>query len=69
MVAKGAVDLVIAALDEGSLRVAEPSGDDWAVNVWVKQAILLYFAAQGCHRMGDGQGAHVLRQAAGQAQL
>lgn len=51
-----AVDLVIAALDEGSLRVAEPSGDDWAVNVWVKQAILLYFARRKVAPMGDGQG-------------
>ena len=38
-----AVERTIAALDEGRLRVAEPSDDGWVVNDWVKQAILLYF--------------------------
>ena len=40
-----AVDRVIAMLDAGKLRVAEPHGDDWVTNVWVKQAILLYLRA------------------------
>jgi 2,3,4,5-tetrahydropyridine-2,6-dicarboxylate N-succinyltransferase len=42
-----AVEQVIAALDQGRLRVAEPVGPpegEWRVNVWVKEAILLYFA-------------------------
>ncbi|MFK7927566.1 MAG: 2,3,4,5-tetrahydropyridine-2,6-dicarboxylate N-succinyltransferase [Myxococcota bacterium] len=38
-----AVDEVLAHLDRGTLRVAEPSGDDWIVHAWVKHAILLYF--------------------------
>ncbi|MBV8147646.1 MAG: 2,3,4,5-tetrahydropyridine-2,6-dicarboxylate N-succinyltransferase, partial [Candidatus Eremiobacteraeota bacterium] len=38
------VDRVIALLDEGELRVAEPQGAAWVTNAWVKQAILLYFA-------------------------
>ena len=38
------VERVIAALDEGDLRVAEPATDGWRVNAWIKQAILLYFA-------------------------
>jgi 2,3,4,5-tetrahydropyridine-2,6-dicarboxylate N-succinyltransferase len=38
-----AVDEVIAALDEGTLRVCEPSGTSWVTHAWVKQAILLYF--------------------------
>jgi len=38
-----AIDDVIAALDVGTLRVAEPDGDDWIVHAWIKQAILLYF--------------------------
>lgn len=38
-----AVEEVIALLDRGELRVAEPSGQDWVVHTWVKQAILLYF--------------------------
>ncbi|HYL26633.1 MAG TPA: 2,3,4,5-tetrahydropyridine-2,6-dicarboxylate N-succinyltransferase [Candidatus Nitrosotalea sp.] len=39
-----AVDDAIAMLDAGTLRVAEPRGDAWITNVWVKEAILLYFA-------------------------
>lgn len=38
-----AVSDVIEALDKGRLRVAEPSGDNWAVNAWVKKAVILYF--------------------------
>ena len=38
-----AVEEVIAQLDRGELRVAEPDGDRWQVNEWVKKAILLYF--------------------------
>jgi len=37
------VHATIAALDAGQLRVAEPREGSWVVNVWVKQAILLYF--------------------------
>ena len=38
-----AVREVIARLDRGALRVAEPVGDDWVTHAWVKQAVLLYF--------------------------
>lgn len=34
---------VIEQLDKGKLRVAEPSGDGWRVNEWVKKAVILYF--------------------------
>jgi 2,3,4,5-tetrahydropyridine-2-carboxylate N-succinyltransferase len=34
---------VIAALDRGEVRVAEPNGDDWRVNPDVQAAILDYF--------------------------
>lgn len=37
---------VIEETDKGRLRVAEPLGDKWQVNEWVKQAILLYFGIQ-----------------------
>ncbi|MGZ3496202.1 MAG: 2,3,4,5-tetrahydropyridine-2,6-dicarboxylate N-succinyltransferase [Vulcanimicrobiaceae bacterium] len=37
------VDEVIAALDDGRLRVCEPDGDGWKTHAWIKQAILLYF--------------------------
>lgn len=30
-------------LDKGKLRVAEPSGDGWKVNDWVKKAVIMYF--------------------------
>ncbi|MFN5044810.1 MAG: 2,3,4,5-tetrahydropyridine-2,6-dicarboxylate N-succinyltransferase, partial [Bacteroidota bacterium] len=33
-------------VDKGRLRVAEKAGDDWQVNEWVKQAILMYFGIQ-----------------------
>ncbi|HEV3222461.1 MAG TPA: 2,3,4,5-tetrahydropyridine-2,6-dicarboxylate N-succinyltransferase [Puia sp.] len=38
-----AIQAVIEETDKGRLRVAEPSGNDWKVNEWVKQAILMYF--------------------------
>ncbi|MBO9592195.1 MAG: 2,3,4,5-tetrahydropyridine-2,6-dicarboxylate N-succinyltransferase [Niabella sp.] len=41
-----AIHEVIAALDKGELRVAEPDGRKWKVNEWVKQAILMYFGIQ-----------------------
>lgn len=41
-----AVRAVIEEVDKGRLRVAQPDGDNWKVNEWVKQAILLYFATQ-----------------------
>lgn len=37
---------VIEEVDRGTLRVAEPDGENWKVNEWVKQAILMYFATQ-----------------------
>ncbi|WP_266205190.1 2,3,4,5-tetrahydropyridine-2,6-dicarboxylate N-succinyltransferase [Pontibacter kalidii] len=41
-----AIRAVIEDLDKGVLRVAEPSGDEWTVNEWVKKAVLLYFPIQ-----------------------
>ncbi|MEO6104710.1 MAG: 2,3,4,5-tetrahydropyridine-2,6-dicarboxylate N-succinyltransferase [Pseudoxanthomonas sp.] len=39
-----AVDRVIAGLEKGWLRVAEPDGNGgWQVNEWLKKAVLLYF--------------------------
>ncbi|HUG74053.1 MAG TPA: 2,3,4,5-tetrahydropyridine-2,6-dicarboxylate N-succinyltransferase [Acidimicrobiia bacterium] len=42
-----AVRSTIAALDRGEVRVAEKGPDGWAVNEWVKRAILLYFRVAG----------------------
>ncbi|MEO6155490.1 MAG: 2,3,4,5-tetrahydropyridine-2,6-dicarboxylate N-succinyltransferase, partial [Thermomonas sp.] len=39
-----AVDRVIAGLEKGWLRVAEPDGNGgWQVNEWLKKAVLLFF--------------------------
>ncbi len=37
---------VINLLDEGVLRVAEPTENGWQVNEWVKKAVVLYFPIQ-----------------------
>lgn len=34
---------VVALLDKGELRVAEPTDEGWQVNEWVKKAVVLYF--------------------------
>ncbi len=38
-----AIATVIKKLDEGELRVAEPIGNRWHVNDWIKKAVILYF--------------------------
>ncbi|MEM7153436.1 MAG: 2,3,4,5-tetrahydropyridine-2,6-dicarboxylate N-succinyltransferase [Myxococcota bacterium] len=46
---RAAVRRTIALLDAGSIRVASPpaeDGGDWAVHIWIKQAIVLYFITQ-----------------------
>lgn len=40
---QNAIKEVIELLDKGKLRTAEPQGDDWQVNEWVKKAVILYF--------------------------
>jgi len=40
---RDSVDDVLQALDKGDLRVAEKKDGSWAVNEWVKKAILLSF--------------------------
>ncbi len=41
-----AVRSVIELLDKGQVRVAQPDGDNWKVNLWVKKAVSLYFPIQ-----------------------
>jgi 2,3,4,5-tetrahydropyridine-2-carboxylate N-succinyltransferase len=41
-----AIREVIELLDVGRLRVAEPIGDSWQVNEWVKKAVVMYFPIQ-----------------------
>ena len=40
---RDAVNQALAMLDNGSARVAEPVGDGWRVNQWLKKAVLLSF--------------------------
>ncbi len=48
------VEEVIARLDRGALRVAEPRDGDWVVHDWIKQAILLYFPLRSMEVMEVG---------------
>ena len=43
---KATIREVVALLDAGKLRVAEPVKDGWQVNEWVKKAVVLYFPIQ-----------------------
>ncbi len=43
---RDAVRETIELLDKGKIRVAEKKEQEWVVNEWVKQAILLYFPIQ-----------------------
>jgi 2,3,4,5-tetrahydropyridine-2-carboxylate N-succinyltransferase len=43
---QSAIREVVEQLDKGKLRVAEPNGDVWKVNEWVKKAVILYFPIQ-----------------------
>ena len=45
---------VINELDEGKLRVAEPIGDKWQVNEWIKKAVVLYFPIQKMETLEAG---------------
>ncbi|ERJ58612.1 2,3,4,5-tetrahydropyridine-2,6-dicarboxylate N-succinyltransferase [Sphingobacterium paucimobilis] len=38
-----AIQTVVMKLDNGEFRVAEPIGDRWHVNDWIKKAVILYF--------------------------
>ncbi len=38
-----AIENVIELIDKGEIRTAEPDGDSWKVNEWVKKAVVLYF--------------------------
>jgi len=43
---QNAIRKVIGLLDEGELRVAEPTSNGWQVNEWIKKAVVLYFPIQ-----------------------
>jgi 2,3,4,5-tetrahydropyridine-2-carboxylate N-succinyltransferase len=52
---KLAVIETVGKLDTGELRVAEPKGEDWVVNEWVKKGILLYFGVQSMRTIKAGE--------------
>ena len=54
-----AIETVLDALDHGHARVAEPRGDGWHVNVWLKQAVLLSFRLNDSTVMPGAGGAPV----------
>ncbi len=41
-----AIRKVVALLDEGILRVADPTPDGWQINEWVKKGVVMYFPIQ-----------------------
>ncbi|MCO6173795.1 2,3,4,5-tetrahydropyridine-2,6-dicarboxylate N-succinyltransferase [Flavobacterium sp. NRK F10] len=45
---------VIELLDNGTLRVAEPTEKGWQVNEWVKKAVVLYFPIQKMETLETG---------------
>ena len=51
-----AVDSAIAALDSGEARIAEKRDGEWAVNQWLKKAVLLSFRLYPMEAIGGGPG-------------
>ncbi|MFA5619442.1 MAG: 2,3,4,5-tetrahydropyridine-2,6-dicarboxylate N-succinyltransferase [Weeksellaceae bacterium] len=51
---QNAIREVIAQLDSGTLRVAEPVDDNWVVNEWIKKAVVMYFPIQQMETMEVG---------------
>ena len=49
-----AIRSIITQLDEGNLRVAEPTPEGWQVNEWVKKAVVLYFPIQKMETFNAG---------------
>jgi 2,3,4,5-tetrahydropyridine-2-carboxylate N-succinyltransferase len=49
-----AIREVVDLLDQGKLRVAEPTNEGWHVNEWVKKAVVLYFPIQKMETLEAG---------------
>jgi 2,3,4,5-tetrahydropyridine-2-carboxylate N-succinyltransferase len=56
---RAAIEAALSGLDRGHLRVAEPDGAGWKVNVWLKQAVLLSFRLNDSVPMQGAGGAPV----------
>ena len=57
--ARDAVEAVLTGLDDGSLRVAEKSGEAWIVREWLKKAVLLSFRLNDMKIISDAPGGAV----------
>ena len=53
---RDAVEATLAALDTGTLRVAEKRGADWHVNQWAKKAVLLSFRLTDMYEISGSNG-------------
>ncbi|HEY4539208.1 MAG TPA: 2,3,4,5-tetrahydropyridine-2,6-dicarboxylate N-succinyltransferase [Faecalibacter sp.] len=51
---QAAIREVIALIDNGQLRCAEPVADGWQVNEWVKKAVVMYFPIQKMETLEAG---------------
>jgi 2,3,4,5-tetrahydropyridine-2,6-dicarboxylate N-succinyltransferase len=49
-----AIKEALMGLNDGQWRVAEPTAQGWQVNMWLKQAILLYFKTQKNQKINAG---------------
>jgi 2,3,4,5-tetrahydropyridine-2-carboxylate N-succinyltransferase len=49
-----AIREVVNLLDQGKLRVAEPTENGWHVNEWIKKAVVLYFPIQKMETLEAG---------------
>lgn len=49
-----AIREVVDLLDQGKLRVAEPTENGWQVNEWIKKAVVLYFPIQKMETLEAG---------------
>ena len=56
-----ALGQVLDLLESGEQRVAQPDGQGgWAVNQWLKKAVLLYFRINGNRVVNGGAGERVI---------
>ncbi len=54
---RDAIEATLAALDSGTLRVAEPTASgDWHVNQWAKKAVLLSFRLNDMEQISGSNG-------------
>jgi 2,3,4,5-tetrahydropyridine-2,6-dicarboxylate N-succinyltransferase len=53
-VTKSTVFQIVEHLDKGFLRVAEPVGNEWKVNEWIKKAVIMYFPLRQMEVMEAG---------------